>query len=100
MKKFLSLLLAAIMMLGISVPAYAAESVQGLEEAYQNIIAYADENNIDLAMTYEDFLSSYNGESAAEYEQMFYPVFSVGNPNARSSSSSGSSKYYYNKKVY
>lgn len=96
MKKFLSLLLAAIMMLGISVPAYAAESVQGLEEAYQNIIAYADENNIDLAMTYEDFLSSYNGESAAEYEQMFYPVFSVGNPNARSSSSSGSSKYYYN----
>jgi len=96
MKRFLSLLLAAIMMLSISAPAYAAESVQGLEEAYQNIITYAEENNIDLDMTYEDFLASYNGESAAEYEQMFYPVFSAANPNARSSSSSGSSKYYYN----
>lgn len=96
MKKVLSVLLTVVMLISMCATAFAAENDQGLEEAYQNVITYADANNIDLDMTYEDFLNSYNGESAAEYEQMFYSAFSVNNSNARSSSSSGSSKYYYN----
>ena len=98
-KKFVGLALAAIMIIGVSAPAFAAETQtdRELRIAYKNVMSYAASNNIDLDMTYDDFLSNYTGQPVLYYEQSYYSVLvppAVG--NTRSSSSSGGSTYYYN----
>ena len=98
-KKFVGLALAAIMIIGVSAPAFAAETQtdRELRIAYKNVMSYAASNNIDLDMTYDDFLSNYTGQPVLSYEQSYYSVLvppAVG--NTRSSSSSGGSTYYYN----
>ena len=99
-KKLVSLALAAVMVTGMSVTAFASETQTdtGLQTAYENIMSYAEEHGIDLNMTYDDFLSNYNGQSVQSYEQSYYPVFvSPTVENTRSSGSSGSGNtYYYN----
>lgn len=100
MKKFQKLLcfvLAVFMMLGMNLTVFAHENQMDIDfrTAYENIMLYADENNIKLDMSYDDFLSSYSGQSIEDYEQSFYSI--LVSPSVRSrSSSSGSNKYYYN----
>ena len=101
-KKLGNLAFATVMFMGMSVTAFAAETQidSDLQTAYENVMSHADELGIDLNMSYDDFLSSYNGQSIQAYEQSYYPIFvSPTAVNARSSSSSGSGSgntYYYN----
>lgn len=69
-----------------------------LQTSYENVMSYTEKHGINLNMTYDDFLASYNGQSAQSYEQSFYPVFfSPAAEDTRSSGSSGSGNiYYYN----
>lgn len=98
-KKFVGWALTAIMVMGISVPSFAAEQQTDREFliAYKNVMSYAASHNIDLDMTYDDFLANYNGQPVQSYEQSYYSILvppTVG--TTRSSSSSGGSTYYYN----
>lgn len=96
--KFVSLTLMIVMVIGMSVTAFASEmqTTTELKAAYNNIMNYAEENNIDLIMTYQDFLANYEGQSIQAFEQSYYQVLVSPNVNMRSSSSSGGSSYYYN----
>jgi hypothetical protein len=87
------------MVFAISVPAFAAEpqSNYDLQTAYNNVMAYAADNGIDLNTTYEDFVSDYNGQPVQEYEQAFYQLLAPQRLATRSSGSSGGGNtYYYN----
>lgn len=97
-KKLLSIALSAIMLMGMSLTVFASESQPDadLQIAYQNVILYARAHGISLEMSYDDFLSSYNGQSVEDYEKSFYTIFVSPTEQSRSSSSSGSNKYYYN----
>ncbi len=97
-KKLTCFGLSAVMTMGISITAFASEtqSADNLQVAYDNVTAHATENGINLDMTFKDFLSSYNGQSATEYENYFYEVLSVPDIQIYSSSSSGGNTYYYN----
>lgn len=100
MKKLLCVLLAIAMLLSVSVTAFAGETteLEELETAYNNVLSYASQRGIELDMTFEDFLASYNGESVEEYEQSFYDVFEdtpLPSNSSLSSSSSGKRSYYY-----
>lgn len=97
-KKLVSMALTAVMVMGMSVTAFASET-DNLQIAYNNVISHAAKNNIELDMTFEDFLSNYNGQSVNDYENSFYKVFSSPTAQPYSSSSSGSDKYYYNTKT-
>lgn len=57
---------------------------------------YAKANNIDLDMSYQDFLNDYHGQSIQAYEQSFYSILLPQQPTTRSSGSSGGNTYYYN----
>lgn len=79
-----------------------------LRSAYTNVMNYAKKNGIDLGMSYDDFVSNYQGQSVASYEQEYYKVLSpqafekvvIGGEasvnSSSSSSSSGDKIYYYN----
>ena len=97
---------------------------QTLENAYENVMAYAAENGIELSMTFKDFTDNYNGQSIELYEQSYYKLLRVDSlandsfagklnsdkfevidfgrgsaeiqSSSSSSSSSGSHNYYYN----
>lgn len=97
-KKLTCFALSVVMTMGMSITAFANEtqSTDNLQVAYDNVTSYAADNGISLDMTFDDFLASCNGQSAAEYEKTFYEVFSVPSAQTYSGSSSGSNKYYYN----
>lgn len=97
-RKFISIALAVVMVMGMSVVVFANEQqpTAELQTAYRNIMEYAKDNSIDLNMTYQDFLANYSGQSVKDYEQSFYPVLVSPYANTRSSSSGGGSTYYYN----
>lgn len=85
-----------------SVIAYASDKTAPygnieLEDAYSRIVTYANENNIELGMTYDDFRNGYAGQSISEYENSYYSVL-LPSPTVAtcSSSSGGGRKYYYN----
>lgn len=85
------------MVMGMSVTAFAAENQTStdLQSAYNNIVKYAETNNIDLSMDYQEFINSYNGSSVQAYEQSYYSILAPQTANTRSSSGGGST-YYYN----
>lgn len=99
LKKLVNVVLAAVMAMGMSVTALASEpqSSPELRTAYNNIMDYAKANNIDLDMSYQDFLNDYHGQSIQAYEQSFYSILLPQQPTTRSSGSSGGGNtYYYN----
>ena len=65
-----------------------------LIDAYENIIEYAEDNNIELDMEFSDFIEEYDGESVESYEESYYSVLEPESTN--SSSSSNNHTYYYN----
>lgn len=75
-KKLVSVALSAVMVMGMSVTAFAAENQTStdLQSAYNNIVKYAETNNIDLSMDYQEFINSYNGSSVQAYEQSYYSI--------------------------
>jgi uncharacterized protein YycO len=50
---------------------------QSLEDAYENVMAYAAENGIELSMTLKDFTDNYNGQNIELYEQSYYKLLRV-----------------------
>lgn len=96
MKKLFSLTTAIIMMLTLAVPAFAAENNLNAElrAAYNNIVSYAEEGRIPLEMTYDEFVSLYDGGSISDFENSFYDVLEP-IPNSPVPAS-GSNAYYYN----
>lgn len=96
-KKLVSVALSAVMVMGMSVTAFAAENQTStdLQSAYNNTVKYAETNNIDLSMDYQEFINSYNGSSVQAYEQSYYSILAPQTANTRSSSGGGST-YYYN----
>ena len=87
-KKLVSVALSAVMVMGMSVTAFAAENQTStdLQSAYNNIVKYAETNNIDLSMDYQEFINSYNGSSVQAYEQSYYSILAPQTANTRSSS--------------
>lgn len=68
-----------------------------LNIAYGRIIAYANNNNIDLGMTLQDFYNNYNGELISDFENSFYASLSPMQNNVNTNSRSGGEQaYYYN----
>lgn len=95
MKKLFSLATAIIMMLTLVVPAFAAENNLNTElrTAYNNIVSYAEEGRIPLEMTYDEFVSLYDGGNVSDFEASFYDVLEP-IPNYPVPAS-GSNAYYY-----
>ena len=81
-KKLVSVALSAVMVMGMSVTAFAAENQTStdLQSAYNNIVKYAETNNIDLSMDYQEFINSYNGSSVQAYEQSYYSILAPQTP--------------------
>ena len=102
--RLLPVMLVFVMIFSTSVIAYASDKTAPygnieLEDAYSRIVTYANENNIELGMTYDDFRNGYAGQSISEYENSYYSVL-LPSPTVAtcSSSSGGGRKYYYNTK--
>lgn len=101
-KTFIPLIIAISMVVTTFSPniAYAKTSSEiqksELKEAYERIMLYSEDNNIDLGMTFEDFLENYNGQPLEEYEQSYYKFLLPKTTIKKSSSSGGGSTYYYN----
>lgn len=100
--RLLPVMLVFVMIFSTSVIAYASDKTAPygnieLEDAYSRIVTYANENNIELGMTYDDFRNGYAGQSISEYENSYYSVL-LPSPTVAtcSSSSGGGRKYYYN----
>lgn len=96
-KKIMSIFISGLMVVGISTTAFASEtdSNNALRIAYDNIISYTNENGIEFDMTFDEFLSNYEGQSVQDYEESFYEILIPETPATRSSSSGGGSTYYY-----
>lgn len=101
--KITALAIAFVLMLSMSVTAFASEnpdngeaSQKSLEAAYEQIMTYASENNIELGMTFDDFINNYDGRPIEEYVDSYYSILLVEPAETRSSSSGGGSTYYYN----
>lgn len=93
-KKLISIFISTAMVVGISTTAFASETDNNaLRTAYDNIISYTNENGIEFDMTFDEFLSEYDGQSVQEYEESFYEVLLPESPATRSG---GGSTYYYN----
>ncbi|MBR6307283.1 MAG: hypothetical protein IKR39_01625 [Lachnospiraceae bacterium] len=88
MKKVLqrvtSVLMAGVLWLAFGFPSQAAGlktptlKAPTLEQAYENVMAYAAERGIELSMTMKDFADNYNGQSITAYEQSYYKLFKAG----------------------
>ncbi len=120
--KVTGVLMAAVLWLSGGTVSQAAKlKDKTLEQAYVDVMAYAEKNGVELSMTLKDFTNNYNGGSVALYEQSYYSVLrkntiaenfgpdllnsdlfeviDIGKGAERQSSSSSSGKsggYYYN----
>ncbi|MBP5661221.1 MAG: hypothetical protein J6X08_07830 [Lachnospiraceae bacterium] len=120
--KVTGVLMAAVLWLSGGTVSQAAKlKDKTLEQAYVDVMTYAERNGIELSMTLKDFKINYNGGSVAVYEQSYYSVLrrntiansfdldllnsdmfdviDIGKGAERQSASSSSSKsggYYYN----
>lgn len=73
--KVTGVLMAAVLWLSGGTGSQAAQlKDRTLEQAYTNVMFYAEKNGIDLNMTFNDFLNNYEGGSVALYEQSYYSV--------------------------
>ncbi len=103
-------LMMAVMLFSLSPMETEASAVKAqslsLRSSYTNVMNYAQKMGIDLGMTYDDFVSNYQGQGVLSYEQEYYKVLRPqtfervvigGNEiqSASSSSSSGGKIYYY-----
>lgn len=68
---------------------------EDMEQAYKNVINYANNNGIDIGMTFADFVGNYNGQDIGEFEEIFYSTMNVDSSSV-SPASSGGNTYYYN----
>ena len=100
LRKSCSLALAIILVASLSLSAFAVaptsqkETVRNpLRIAYEQVVAYAKENNIELGMSFDDFVNNYDGQPIEEYVNAYYSVLQ---PESAAVRSSGGSKYYYN----
>lgn len=105
-------LMLAVMLLTISPMETEAASLKAkavsLRSSYTNVMEYAQRNGIELGMTYDDFVSNYQGQGVLAYEQEYYKLLKpqafekvvIGGEaqiqSSSSSSSSGGKIYYYN----
>jgi len=104
LEKSCSLVLAITLVVSLSGTAFAEASPQKKESmkqvllstAYEQVVSYASQNNIELGMSFDDFVNSYDGQPIKDYLNAYYSVLQPEPAEVRSSSSSGGSKYYYN----
>ena len=101
-KKSCSLVLAVAMVASLSVNAFASapalqkdSSRKTLKAAYEQVMSYASQNKIELDMSYDDFVSNYEGQPIKDYLNAYYSVLRPEAEGLQSSAGSGS-KYYYN----
>lgn len=73
--KVTGVLMAAVLWLSGGTASQAAQlKNKTLEQAYVDVMAYAEKNGVELSMTLKDFTNNYNGGSVAIYEQSYYSV--------------------------
>ena len=73
--KVTGVLMAAVLWLSGGTVSQAAKlKDKTLEQAYVDVMAYAEKNGVELSMTLKDFTNNYNGGSVALYEQSYYSV--------------------------
>lgn len=100
--KLLVVTITFIMVLSVNTMTFAepAKVDTDFETAYKQIVYYAENNNIPLNMTFEDFVNGYEEQkysSVQEYLDVFYSLLQPRKEIRSSSSrSSGGSPYYYN----
>ena len=80
-KKSCSLVLAVAMVASLSVNAFASapalqkdSSRKTLKAAYEQVMSYASQNKIELDMSYDDFVSNYEGQPIKDYLNAYYSV--------------------------
>lgn len=102
LRKTCSLVLAIALIASLSVTAFAgaptlqkASAEKDLRIAYEELLAHAGENNIELGMSFDDFVNNYDGQPIKDYLNAYYSVLQP-EPAELRSSSGGGSKYYYN----
>lgn len=98
-KKLLPITLALFMMFSTNTLALAMNNSTDLEleSAYKSIMSYADDNNLPVEMTFEDFVNGYEEQeykNVQEYSNTFYSLLQP-EPSI-SLSSSGGKAWYYN----
>mgnify|MGYP003759223731 CR=1 FL=1 len=105
-KKFLSVVLSALMIvsMGFTTTVFANDDIHQGEDmqivaAYRSLMAYAQENNIPLDMSFETFIQEYesgNYVDVDEYISVYHNILNVPENTLIAPYSSGSSKWYYN----
>lgn len=97
-KKLLPLVLVVAMVLSTTTVAFADSNNTNAElrEAYKNIMAYAEEGNIPLNITFKDFVSIYEEQAYPDvqaYENVYYSLLK---PQPDGTTLSGDDAWYYN----
>lgn len=102
LKKFVSVALAAIMAMGMSVTSFASDQPNNqLQAGYSEIAERAEAYGIPFSMTFAEYESAFEDSGFStpeEYADAYLGVLepTVSTFSSSSSSSSGSSKWYYN----
>ncbi len=98
-KSFLAFALTFSTVFALSMPAEAEtlRETRALKQSYNAIVEYSEDKDIDLGMSFSDFVESYDGGNISDYESEYYKLLSAQGASVQSSSSSsGGNTYYYN----
>ena len=89
-KRFLAFALTFSTVFALSMPAEAEtlRETRALKQSYNAIIEYSENKDIDLEMSFSDFVESYDGGNISNYESEYYKLLSAQGASVQSSSSS------------